>query len=351
MTNDKNETRKKLFLEVVELAETNGADAVGVDTAPLLAALKNVAEPDRAFGTAMELLVKLEMALPAHRARIRDLSTRLAKEERAGHPGLQVFADSFVRASASTLDPPMPLQLSFKERADPSHWLDAGNMISTMMKSAVLRRDNHCCQVCGFWATKYQEVLARGGATWDMRALSTMCIFCAQILTLEVVETRRSGVLVHAPDISQQDLNALAVSIYIGRISQGPAAEACREVLASIMAGRAGAVATLGYDDPKRLSEDLRACDTAAELAELRLATRDIRLFALDRRIIKEKDMEFNQFPQIVAFWRSKNGPFGGKTPPQWNFFPITTLSRRLASPVRFAPWPGATRSNLKTNA
>jgi intracellular multiplication protein IcmJ len=43
-----------------------------------------------------------------------------------------------------------------------------------------------------------------------------------------------------------------------------------------------------------------------------------IRLFPLERRIIKEADLEFNQFPQILAYWRSKDGPFGGKTPPQW---------------------------------
>ena len=34
--------------------------------------------------------------------------------------------------------------------------------------------------------------------------------------------------------------------------------------------------------------------------------------------IIKEGDLEFNQFPQILAFWRSKDGPFGGKVPNQW---------------------------------
>ena len=29
-------------------------------------------------------------------------------------------------------------------------------------------------------------------------------------------------------------------------------------------------------------------------------------------------NLEFNQFPQILAYWRSKNGPFGGKAPTQW---------------------------------
>jgi intracellular multiplication protein IcmJ len=46
-----------------------------------------------------------------------------------------------------------------------------------------------------------------------------------------------------------------------------------------------------------------------------------IRLFPLDRRIIKEGDLEFNQFPQILAYWRSKDGPFGGKVPNKWKNF------------------------------
>ena len=28
--------------------------------------------------------------------------------------------------------------------------------------------------------------------------------------------------------------------------------------------------------------------------------------------------MEFNRFPQILAYWRSKNGPFGSYQPKDW---------------------------------
>ncbi len=41
------------------------------------------------------------------------------------------------------------------------------------------------------------------------------------------------------------------------------------------------------------------------------------RILPLDRRIIKEGDLEFNQFPQILAYWRSKDGPFGDMPPPE----------------------------------
>mgnify|MGYP000275845136 CR=1 FL=1 len=39
---------------------------------------------------------------------------------------------------------------------------------------------------------------------------------------------------------------------------------------------------------------------------------------AENRRIIKEGDLEFNQFPQILAYWRSKDGPFGDVPPRRW---------------------------------
>ena len=33
---------------------------------------------------------------------------------------------------------------------------------------------------------------------------------------------------------------------------------------------------------------------------------------------LEQSDLEFNQFPQILAYWRSKDGPFGGKVPKDW---------------------------------
>jgi hypothetical protein len=41
-----------------------------------------------------------------------------------------------------------------------------------------------------------------------------------------------------------------------------------------------------------------------------------LRIYPADRRIVREGDLEFNQFPQILAYWRSKDGPFG-EIPPR----------------------------------
>ena len=74
----------------------------------------------------------------------------------------------------------------------------------------------------------------------------------------------------------------------------------------------------LGTDDPYILSIILRDYLGDKHYYYRSKKLDGIRLFPLDRRIIKEADLEFNQFPQILAYWRSKDGPFGGKTPPTW---------------------------------
>ena len=39
------------------------------------------------------------------------------------------------------------------------------------------------------------------------------------------------------------------------------------------------------------------------------------RVWPLDRMILKAGQMEYNQFPQMLAFWRSRSGPLSGDAP------------------------------------
>ncbi|MFP4313784.1 MAG: type IV secretion protein DotN [Alphaproteobacteria bacterium] len=188
------------------------------------------------------------------------------------------------------------------------------------IKQEIFKRDNHTCKCCGFTSQKYQEVhfLNNNKADQNPSNLATVCIFCHQCFNLGDVSAMRSGVLIWLPEITQTRLNHIARAIYVARISQGPMADAARKSLDILMARREEAKNRLGTDDPYILAEVLRDY-----LGEKHYHFRDkklegVRLFPLDRRIIKEADLEFNQFPQILAYWRSKNGPFGGKTPPQW---------------------------------
>jgi intracellular multiplication protein IcmJ len=204
---------------------------------------------------------------------------------------------------------------------------DAGNSgivsvdkIPAELKQKILERDDYTCKSCGFKSQKYQEVLQLNGNKADISEnnLVTTCIFCHQCYNLDMVSGMRSGVLIWLPEIEQSQLNHIARAIYVARISQGPMADAARKALDILMGRREEVKNRLGTDDPYILSEVMRDYlgDKHYHFREKKLS--GVKLFPLDRRIIKEADLEFNQFPQILAYWRSKNGPFGGKTPPQW---------------------------------
>lgn len=193
-------------------------------------------------------------------------------------------------------------------------------IMTAELKKAVLDRDANTCQCCGFKSEKYQEILYldQNRQNLQMDNLATACIFCHQCFNIDLATQMRSGVLIWLPEIEQHVLHDIARAIYIARISQGPMAEAARKALDILMGRREEARRRIQTDDPYVLSTVLRDYMTTRHYAERGEKLKGIRLFPLDRRIIKEADLEFNQFPQILAYWRSKDGPFGGKAPTLW---------------------------------
>ncbi|MFL0801121.1 MAG: hypothetical protein K6L80_11760 [Agarilytica sp.] len=175
--------------------------------------------------------------------------------------------------------------------------------------TSVLQRDFNCCQFCGFESAKYQEVLAFQGKDWQLDTMATACIFCAQCITMERVNTMRSGTLIYLPNMHQIELHRLLRSIYVCRISQGDKAEKSRAALAKLMDLQIGAVRLFGSDMPSVLAKRFFECRSSSAYTDLQKLLVDIRLCPLDRRIVSESGLEFNQFPQILAFWRSKAGP------------------------------------------
>lgn len=196
----------------------------------------------------------------------------------------------------------------------------ASSLIPKDLKQKILDRDNHVCRCCGFQAKKYQEVLCKNGNTLDHSEgnLFSVCIFCHQCFHLDDVSTMRSGVLLWLPEIKQTDLHHIARAIYVARISQGPIADAARRSLDALMKRRESVRDRISTDDPYILASVMRDYLTESHYKSREQKLEGVRLFPLDRRIIKESDLEFNQFPQILAYWRSKDGPFGGKAPQKW---------------------------------
>ena len=195
-----------------------------------------------------------------------------------------------------------------------------GNRLSAELKARIFERDDYTCQYCGFMSRKYQEINFLNGDKGDLseKNLVTSCIFCHQCFHLETVNAMKSGVLVWLPEIEQADLNHIARAIYVARISQGPVADAARKSLDALMARREEAKARISTDNPYILAMVLSDYLGPSHYALRDKKLKGIRLFPLGCRQIKEADLEFNQFPQILAYWRSKDGPFGGKPPQQW---------------------------------
>ena len=199
----------------------------------------------------------------------------------------------------------------------------AGPSLSPEIRQKVLTRDDHTCQMCGFQSKKYQDVhfIDCDDSNLQIDNLATACIYCHQCFDLDKVSEMRSGVLVWLPEISQADLHHIARAIYVARISQGSMAETAKSALEILMGRREEAKARLHTDDPYVLAMVMKDFLGPRHYAAREKKLEGVRLFPLDRRIIKEGDLEFNQFPQILAYWRSKDGPFGGKVPNQWKNF------------------------------
>jgi intracellular multiplication protein IcmJ len=188
------------------------------------------------------------------------------------------------------------------------------------LRPKILERDHHTCRFCGFQSPKYQEVHFLNGNPEDLRQdnLVAACIFCQQCFDLERASLMNSGVLVWLPEVEQAELNHIARAIYVAQISQGTMADAARAAKETIMARREDAKARLATDDPFFLATVLRDFLGPKHYAARAEKLNGVRLFPLDRRNISEGDLKFNQFPQILAYWRSKDGPFGGLPPAQW---------------------------------
>jgi|GEM_PF-953463 len=194
-------------------------------------------------------------------------------------------------------------------------------LLTKAVKNSVLKRDHDTCRFCGFYSTKYQEVLISDSNIHNLDTLFTACIFCHQSFNLELVSQLRSGVLIWLPEVDQASLHHIARDIYLARIGQGENADKANKILGLLLklnkdndstdspkSHREEVCSRLGADDPAKFVEQLRDT-TKREDPEFTLALSGLRLLPLDRRIIQDVGLEYNQFPQILAFWRSKHGP------------------------------------------
>lgn len=192
--------------------------------------------------------------------------------------------------------------------------------VSEDLRNQVLARDENACRYCGFKARKYQEVTFIGQKDGETKPehYATACIFCHQCFHLEKIDRMQSGAIIWLPEIGQALLHHICRAIYVARISRGPMADAARDAMEALLARKEAAVNRLGTDSPKILSTVLQDFLEVSEYKNRLNKLKGFRILPLDRRIIKEGELEFNQFPQVLAYWRSKEGPFGELPPRKW---------------------------------
>lgn len=196
--------------------------------------------------------------------------------------------------------------------------------VDETLQQKVLQRDKGVCQYCGFESGKHQTVHYTGqdpdkpGEMKRLENFVTSCHYCQQCFYLDQVAMMQSGTLIWLPEIGQAALNHICRAVYIARITQGPIADAARETLDVLLSRKEEAQNRIGTDDVMQLATVLQDFLEHAEYKQRHAKLKHLRILPLDRRIVREGDLEFNQFPQILAYWRSKDGPFGEMPPRVW---------------------------------
>lgn len=216
----------------------------------------------------------------------------------------------------------LPLTLSIRSAFPLGMTSSSSAPLTPAMRSKVLARDDFTCAYCGFQSQKFQEVRPAdaNGAGRPGRADDwvTGCHMCDQCLSLERVGMMGEGILIWLPELPQLQLNHLVRALYVARSGEGEMAEAARRGLDSLRARRDEAKRRLGTDDPLLLATIF--ADTLSETEYQNRADKlqDIRLLSLDRRMQRTQTGEVDRFPDMLAFWKSREGPFGRQPPSGW---------------------------------
>lgn len=219
----------------------------------------------------------------------------------------------------------LPLTLGVRRRAAGAEKVSQNRAQLKSQAEQVLRRDDFTCRFCGFRAEQYQRIVPYEGAE---PPFVTACLFCEQCLMLERAGLMGGGVLVWLPEIGQAELNHLMRAIYVARAGKSELANVANQAFDALMARRAEAKKRLGSDDPLLLATVLHENLNDEEYKVAADKLDGIRLLPLDKRVVRTHKGDINQFPQIVKYWESANGPFGTLPIDQWeSMFKVASSS------------------------
>ena len=179
------------------------------------------------------------------------------------------------------------------------------------LREARQKLDGFRCAACGFVSAKYQTVTLVGPSPRVLGDLRTLCRSCWLVMNLEAAASAKSAALIHLPEISQVELNAKMPMLYIARVSTNEmSSRLAKRILTVLRARRDRANEMLDLVGLDELVEKLQ--DVGADSAEgarlLGLFQNGLRSMPLDRWIAGAGEMEYNEYPQMLAFWRAQPG-------------------------------------------
>ncbi|WEJ31697.1 hypothetical protein [Devosia sp. SD17-2] len=208
------------------------------------------------------------------------------------------------------------------------------------LAGSVNDRDDGICRYCGFRCELYQAAVGPAGAVTASQFFTT-CGFCANVINLDRVSPAGAGWLVWLPELSQVDLNTWMRVIFVCRISQGRAADQANAALAAFTDRRRAAIEEVGTDDAGQFEQWLAGRASPEEYRAALNGAHGLRLLASGRQIVRDGELQFNRFPQILAYWRSKDGPFGSLLASHMDLSSLVAIADAVRSadgPVVAAP-------------
>lgn len=216
------------------------------------------------------------------------------------------------------------LPLRFALTPSPSAYVNTGVLedeyrtVTRTARAAIHRRDLDTCRFCGFRSARHQTIVWLDGHARDIDDAVTSCVFCEHVCRLDLVPMQRSGLLVWLPEVSQAVLNRSMGALYLLHNPMDErASRRSRSLHDRLMSRRELAKEQFGSDDARTAAERLRAQAAGRQEGPdpNEAAARGLRLLPLDRRIVRESGIEWNQFPVMLAYWRSPDGPVDMQVP------------------------------------
>lgn len=197
------------------------------------------------------------------------------------------------------------------------------------IRQQVFRRDGHTCAHCGFTSLEHQEIhnLDDDHTNFDPRNLTTVCFMCHGCYHPGRVGENGEAVVVLLKGVSQGDINNLVRAIHVARHMRDEYAEIADRLWASLIGpdGGPGFSPYVGRMQACAADYAPTASPYVLGAALLRLDPPDYadRARRLGGTLIVHRDRKIgwdgrDRFPDILDYWVSPQGPFGGCPPTTW---------------------------------